>query len=62
MARRGKPRFQREVCRRNRVVTFVTDEEILKLTILAEQGDLSNSALCHQLTESSLAKIDQLTK
>ena len=58
-ARRGRPRFQPEVCRHNRIVTLVADEEVMKLTKLAEQIDLSISALCHKLVDLSLTEIDQ---
>jgi len=45
----GRPPIPREKARSNRVVTFVTDQELADLTRGAEKADTSLSGFAHQL-------------
>ena len=45
----GRPPGNPESCRRNRVVTLMTDAESEKLTQIAETEDKSVSALVHEV-------------
>ena len=60
-ARPGRPRFPPDTVRANRVVTFVTEGEMSELLRLAKAGDLSMSAVCHQLIGESLHRASQST-
>ncbi len=47
--RRGRPPSALDVARRNRLVTVVTDEELLQLSPIADESGESMSALCHRV-------------
>jgi hypothetical protein len=54
--RPGRPPSPVDQVRSNRIVTFVTDREMLEMTRLAESENLSMSAVCHQLIRESLRR------
>ena len=55
--RMGRPLTAQETVRRNRVVTMVTDSELEKLTMLADQKSKSLSAVVHQILSRRLKGI-----
>jgi hypothetical protein len=55
--RMGRPLAAQETARRNRVVTMVTDSELEKLSMLADQEDKSLSAVVHQILSKRLKGI-----
>ena len=52
--RRGRPRLQEDVVRSNRVVTFVTNEELRLIAEIADRESSSISSVCHQLVAAGL--------
>jgi hypothetical protein len=47
--KRGRPPAPRKQARRNRIVTFVTDEELNYLKDLAARSEITLSLACHQM-------------
>jgi hypothetical protein len=54
--RRGRPPKPRDEVRSERVVSFVTRDEFVALTDLADARDESVSATVHQILRSALTK------
>ena len=52
----GRPPAPPETVRKNRIVTFVTDEEFEKLERLAERSDQSLSAAVYELLARALRR------
>ena len=55
--RRGRPPQPRDMARRNRVTTFLTDDEFEKLERAAEETDKSLSAALYQLVTRALKRL-----
>jgi hypothetical protein len=53
--RRGRPPAAPGVSRSNRLVTFVTDNELIRIKKLAEDQNLAVSAMLHQLIVKGLS-------
>jgi len=54
----GRPTKPEENARRNRVVTLVTDAELMKLKTIAEAENRSLSAVVHQILKNHLSQED----
>ena len=54
----GRPRVAPKVARSNRVVTFVTNRELERLTQIAYEEDRSLSAIVHRIVVQHLERID----
>lgn len=52
----GRPPIAQGLVRNNRVVTFVTDEQLTKINTLANNQHKSLSATCHEILTDYLAK------
>jgi len=52
--RMGRPRLNPEVARTNRIVTFVTNREMVELERIAEREGRSLSAAVHQILSKFL--------
>jgi len=52
--RLGRPRLNPETARSNRVVTFVTNSELVKLERIAEQERISLSAVVYRILSGFL--------
>jgi hypothetical protein len=50
----GRPPLSRKLARNNRIVTFVTDEELAGIVQIAENQQKSISAVCHKMLSDSL--------
>lgn len=50
----GRPKAPLGSARANRVVTFVTDEELSRLHVMAKTKDCSMSAMVHRLITRNL--------
>ena len=50
----GRPPLSRKLARNNRIVTFVTDDELGKIVQIAEDQQKSISAVCHKILSDSL--------
>jgi hypothetical protein len=50
----GRPPLSRKLARNNRIVTFVTDEELAGIVQIAEKQQKSISAVCHKMLSDSL--------
>jgi len=59
--RRGRPNLPDDVARRERVVTFVTEQEKASLNKLADSLSLSLSGVCHRLIAQAL-RCEDITK
>jgi hypothetical protein len=57
--RLGRPPSPPNKVRGNRVVTFVTDSDLFELTRLSEADGLSISAVCYQMINESLKRMNQ---
>ena len=55
--RMGRPPQDPERVRRNRVTTFLTDEEFRKLELIAAKTDKSLSSALHQLVARALKRL-----
>lgn len=53
----GRPPLSRKLARNNRIVTFVTDDELGKIVQIAENQQKSISAVCHKILSDSLTPI-----
>ena len=54
--RMGRPAQAPETVRRNRVTTFLTDDEFAKLELIAAETDKSMSAALYQLVARALKR------
>lgn len=52
----GRPPIAQDLVRNNRVVTFVTDEQLNKINAIASNQHKSLSATCHEILADYLAK------
>lgn len=52
--RMGRPRQNPEITRSNRVVTFVTDKELVQLERMADLKKISLSAIVHRILHDFL--------
>ena len=50
----GRPRLNPETARSNRIVTFVTNNELAKLERIADQESISHSAVVHRILSGFL--------
>jgi hypothetical protein len=53
---RGRPPFPPEIARSRRVVTFVTELELVQLQRIAERRKLALSATIHEIITEKLAE------
>lgn len=52
--KRGRPPAPRDEVRRNRIVTFVTDEELNYLKDLATRSEITLSLACYQMIKQQI--------
>ena len=50
----GRPPLPRKLACNNRIVTFVTDDELGRIVQIAEDQQKSISAVCHKILSDSL--------
>jgi hypothetical protein len=53
----GRPPLSPKLARNNRIVTFVTDDELAGIVQIAENQQKSISAVCHKILADSLMPI-----
>ncbi len=45
----GRPPLSQKLARNNRIVTFVTDDELSRIEQIAENQQQSKSSVCHEI-------------
>ncbi len=55
--RRGRPRVPSKVARPNRVVTFITDQELQSLTQTVIEEDRSMSSVVHRIIAAHVKEV-----
>jgi hypothetical protein len=55
--RRGRPRVPSQVARPNRVVTFVTDQELQSLTQTVIEEDRSMASVVHRIIAAHVKEV-----
>jgi len=51
----GRPRLPRGTARPNRIVTFVTDDELARIEWIVKDSKKSLSSVCHELLVKNLS-------